>query len=126
MHIRTHTSALALCAVFLLLAACDSGDDGLPFAINDDTARVVIGQSVVINVLANDTAPDGRDLDLVTVAGPTAGCGSVTDVDVETGAVTFRSSAAAGRYGECPFDYTATDGSQTGTAMVTVELVYTP
>ena len=119
----TRSRAHALGVSLLLLAACDSGGDGPPFAVNDDMARVVAGQSVVVNVLANDTAPDGRDLDLVTVASPT--CGAVTDVDEETGAVTYRPSAS-GRDVVCRFDYTATDGVETGTATVTIERVSAP
>ncbi|WP_420454549.1 Ig-like domain-containing protein [Rubrivirga sp.] len=110
-------AALCLCAAGLL-TACDSDGRDDAFAIRDDAVQVSVGRSVVVNVLANDAAPDGRDLDLVTVASPT--CGSVADTDVETGAVTYRASSSPRSAPECVFDYTASDGSQTGTATVTV------
>ena len=109
--------ALCLCAL-LTLAACDSSDDpdeGAPIA-NDDTATITRSQSVTFNVLANDTDPDGDDLDLATVNSPSSG--TVVDFDLESGAVTYQAPGTAGTY---RFDYTVTDGSDgTDTATVTV------
>ena len=113
---RSILSLLGLLIV-LPLTACDSNDESNDsvFAVNDDQAQVARGQSVVISVLANDTAPDGTDLDLASVNG--ASCGEVSSFDAETGDVIYQAPASAE---SCLFDYTASTGQRTASATVTV------
>lgn len=102
----------------LSFTACDSDDDDganrAPVATND-TASATRGQTITINVLSNDTDPDGDDLDLATVN--SASGSTATPASIENGTVTYIAPSAAGTY---RFDYTATDGSLTDVATVTV------
>jgi hypothetical protein len=82
---------------------------------SNDTAQVTAGQAVNIDLLANDTDPDGDDLDLAQIGKPTGG--SFTRVDTETGEVRYLAPADPGTY---TFDYVVTDGEDTDTATVTV------
>lgn len=74
---------------------------------------------LVVNVLANDTDPDGDPLTVIAVASPTTAFGSaVRNVD---NTITY--TAAAGFVGADSFTYTISDpsgGTATGTVMVTV------
>jgi len=53
---------------------------------NNDSATVTEGDSVTVNVLSNDTDPEGGDLDILGT--PTAANGTVT-VNNETGEITY-------------------------------------
>jgi hypothetical protein len=84
---------------------------------SDDTAQVVAGETVTIDVLANDTDADGDDLDLAKVSSPSGG--SFVRVNTETGAVEYLAPDDPGTY---TFTYIVTDGEETDTATVTVEV----
>src|SRR5690606_35288858 len=86
-----------------------------PPTANDDATQVLAGQSVIVNVLDNDTDPDGDDLDLAAVGNPSGR--SFTGVDIETGAGRYLAPDEPGTY---TFQYTATDGEATDSATVTV------
>jgi len=83
---------------------------------NDDSASVVKGSSVTINVLANDSDPDGDSLTIISVnqgakgAVKNNGNGTLT----YTPAKNFKSSDA--------FAYTISDGSLTASATVHISL----
>ena len=104
--------------VALSFMACNSDeDDGANRApvANDDTATATRGQTITINVLSNDTDPDGDDIDLATVN--SASGGTATPASIENGTVTYVAPSTVGIF---RFDYTATDGSLTDNATVTV------
>ena len=108
---------VAAAFVALSFTACNSDDDGVNRApvANDDSATATRGQTITINVLSNDTDPDGDDLDLATVNSPSGG--TATPASIESGTVTYVAPSTAGTY---RFDYTATDGRLTDNATVTV------
>jgi hypothetical protein len=92
-----------------------------PTAVNDGPVGVNAGQSVTINVVANDIDPDVGDVLTVQSVGAVspAGAGTVTFAG---GNVTF--AATAGSSGTVTFPYTVQDGSGlTATATVTVNVV---
>lgn len=103
--------------VALAFVGCDSdGDDnGAPTA-TADTATALEATAETIDVLANDTDPDGDDL-MITAVG-TASNGSVEIVD---GEVVYTSDL--GFSGQDSFTYTVSDGSNTATGTVTVDVV---
>jgi hypothetical protein len=89
---------------------------------NDDAVSVNEGDSVTFNVLANDTDPEGQDLDILGT--PTAANGSVT-FDAETGEITYTPNV--GFTGTDTISYTAVDeGGLTDTATLTVNVVDVP
>jgi hypothetical protein len=69
----------------------DAADNTAPVA-NPDISRVVLGESVLVDVLANDTDPDGDPITVTSARGPTDGAATVT---VEAGAVRVRPSATS-------------------------------
>ena len=86
-----------------------------PVAVDDPSATAVAGTVSLIDVLANDTDPDGDQLAIQTV-GPVAPVGSGMAAAVN-GKVSFTASVA----GTSTFTYTITDpGGLTATATVTV------
>lgn len=86
-----------------------------PPVANDDTATVISGQAVVIDLLENDTDADGDALTVAIVSGPANGTVTV-GVD---GLVTYTS--APGFVGTDTFTYIASDGArQSGVATVTI------
>jgi hypothetical protein len=82
---------------------------------SDDTAQVLAGQTVTIDVLANDTDADGDALAVVRVGNPSGG--SFVGVDLESGLIEYLAPDTPGSY---TFEYEVTDGEETDTAMVTV------
>lgn len=105
-------------ALTLILAGCGTTEPAqgnrAPVA-NDDVAQTATGQLAAINVIANDSDPNGDDLDLVGVSSPAGG--SVSIADAEAGVINFQAPATAGVY---RFAYTVSDGRATGEATVTV------
>jgi len=109
------------------LGACDTATVTLtvdpandPPTANPDTATTPEGTAVTIDVLDNDTDPDGAgDLDPASVtvtSGPTSGG---TSVNTTTGEVTYTPNA--GFTGSDGFDYEVCDyGGQCDTATVSV------
>ncbi|MDP2389217.1 MAG: Ig-like domain-containing protein, partial [Acidobacteriota bacterium] len=82
-----------------------------------DSASVVQGQSVVINVLANDTDPDGNGtLSIQGVSTPAQGSVLINS----NGTLTY--TADPTYTGPVSFSYTITDGTLTSTAQVTVNV----
>ena len=82
-----------------------------------DTASVVQGQSVSINVLGNDSDPDGTAL---TVASVTLLSGGGSAVIAPGGTITY--TAAPTSVG-ATFNYRVTDGSLSASALVTVTVL---
>ncbi|MCD6497797.1 MAG: cadherin-like domain-containing protein [Deltaproteobacteria bacterium] len=86
----------------------------------DDSAQTTLNQSVSIDVLANDTDPDGDALTVSNVAAPAHGTASI-EAD---GTVTYRPKV--GFAGEDTFTYTAQDDQGgSGHAQVTVTVTST-
>ena len=84
-----------------------------PVAV-DDTAATPAGDPVTIDVLANDTDPDGDAIAVSSVGAPAHGAAETVD-----GAVRY--TPVEGFAGEDTFTYTVSDGrGGTGTAVVTV------
>ena len=107
-------------ALVLGWTGCDSddADNGAPTAATD---QVTVGEdeAVVIDVLDNDTDPEGDALTVTAVAQPANGTAAVTD-DGET--VTY--TPDAGYSGSDTFTYTVTDADgNTATGTVTVEVI---
>lgn len=87
-----------------------------PVAV-DDAATTLAGVPVTINVLANDTDPDGDSLTVTAVSDPPNG----TAVNNGNGTVTYTSEC--GFQGFDTFSYTISDGrGGTATGMVTVRV----
>ena len=90
-----------------------------PIAVND-AATTVLGQPVTINVLANDSDPDGDPLTIIGVTAPANGSVSATATNITyTPAPRFT--------GTDTFTYTISDGrGGTATATVTVTVTQPP
>ena len=96
------------------------GGNPAPDAV-DDTASVQPGHSVTIDVLSNDSDPEGDFLDITTLA-PAAAKGTVTCTTYDC---TY--TANAGASGTDTFDYSITDGNGgSDTATVTVTIAQCP
>ncbi|HEX6162205.1 MAG TPA: putative Ig domain-containing protein, partial [Vicinamibacterales bacterium] len=89
-----------------------------PIAI-DDAATVVQLAAVAIDVLANDSDPDGTAPTVVSVTAPTSGTAVVNPL---TGVVTFTATSAAFT-GVSTFSYTVSDGTSTALATVRVTIL---
>lgn len=89
-------------------------DPGLPPKAAADTARVVDGRSVVINVLANDSN-DGAPITSIAVTRPGHGTAVVAGT-------TIRYTPAAGFSGTDRFSYTITTANGSATAAVRVSV----
>ncbi|RYP82255.1 tandem-95 repeat protein [Nocardioides guangzhouensis] len=85
----------------------------------DDFADTVAGQPVTVDVVANDTDPDGDDLTLVSVDGAQHGTAVVED-----GTVVY--TADAGFTGTEVLAYTVSDGTDTATGKLKVEVTKAP
>ncbi len=94
------------------------GDPNLvPVAVND-TATTDEDTAVVIDVVANDSDPEGLGLTIVSVTAPTSGTAVIT-----TRACCVTYTPNANFNGTDQFDYTITDGNgvtSTATALVDV------
>jgi hypothetical protein len=89
----------------------------LPVAVAD-TASTVGTTAVVINVLANDSDPDGDVLTITAVTQPVSGTVTITGTGKT---VTYRPVAGASSAAPQTFNYTVSDGrGGTATARVTV------
>jgi hypothetical protein len=89
-----------------------------PVATND-TATVVGGSSVTVNVVANDSDPDGDPLTVSAVGTPAHGTATIVS------ASSIQYVPAAGYSGSDSFTYTISDG-RGGTASATVQVTVTP
>src|SRR5207244_3991118 len=91
------------------------GDDNSPPVAQDDSAVTAMDVPVIIDVLANDSDPDGASL-VVESAGP----GQHGNVDINPdGTVTYTPNGGMGFEGTDTFSYTISDG-QGGNASATV------
>lgn len=84
---------------------------------NPDIAEVLLVSSVVIDVLANDTDPEGNSLNVVSVTNGAKG----TTTNNADGTVTY--TAANKKRGGDTFSYTVSDGGLTSTTTVSVSIV---
>ena len=82
---------------------------------NEDSATVVAGGSVVLDVLANDADADGDAVLLISVGAATHGV-----TEVEGSMVRYTPSAAF--IGREVFSYSISDGRQTSTGMVAISV----
>ena len=95
------------------------GDNQLPQAV-DDSGATFENTPVTIDVLANDSDPDGDDLTVISVEQPAGG----SVVDNGDGTVTY---SAGGYVGQTSFRYTISDGNGgEATASVSVEIEAAP
>ncbi len=84
---------------------------------NPDSAEVLIQGSVVINVLVNDSDPEGAPLSIVAVTNGAKG----TVVNNFNGTVTY--TGASRKRGGDTFSYTVSDGQLNSTSTVSVSIV---
>ena len=110
---------LAMCSLLVALAlpGCNYGDKNKDPMATADTATTAREVPVTIEVLANDSDPDGDPLDVVSVTQGANGEVALND----DGTVTY--TPAAGFDGTDSFTYTIDDdhgGQATGTVTVTV------
>ena len=94
------------------LATYPTGGNGAPQPVAD-TATTPQGTAVTINVLANDSDPDGDALSLSAVGAPANGSAVLNGASIIY-------TPTAGFCGSDAFTYTVSDGSTTATAGVTV------
>ncbi|WDT85593.1 Ig-like domain-containing protein [Alteromonas sp. 009811495] len=104
--------ALVLSATFL--AACGSSDDqNKSPVVSADIASTLNGESVTIDVLANDSDPDGDPLTISAVGEPSSG-----EVTIVANALVYLPPSQA--MGEVTFTYDVTDGTETVSSTVTI------
>jgi hypothetical protein len=100
------------------LSAVSAGDQftyQVPPIVADDSASTTAGMPVTINVLANDSDPDGEALTVAAVTQPADGTAAIN----ADSTITY--APRAGFTGTDQFHYTASDGrGATATATVTV------
>ena len=87
---------------------------------NDDSATVALNTATVLSVLTNDTDPEGSALSIIAVSTPAHG--SV----VINGNGTLTYTPATGYSGSDSLTYTASDGSLTDTAVVSISITTPP
>jgi len=98
---------------FLSVAAGTGGN--LPPVVADDSAEVVEGRSIAINVLANDSDPEGQPLTINSFTAATAG--SVVCDTASAGGTCDYTAAAPGT---ATFTYDVTDGANVSATSATV------
>ncbi len=86
----------------------------------DDTATTNVATPVIVAVLANDTDPDGQALSVTSVTVPSIG----TAVINPDGTVSYTPPALF--VGTATFQYTISDGFDSATATVTVNVINRP
>ena len=113
-------SLIALVVSATFLAACGGSDNKNETpdlnespVLTADTASTLNGESITIDVLANDSDPDGDTLTISAVGTPSTG--DVTIVDNE-----LVYSPPAQAMGEITFSYDVTDGEKTVSSSVTI------
>jgi hypothetical protein len=90
-----------------------------PPVANNDTAGVPQGETININVVANDTDPDGDTLTITSFTQPSRG--TVTQASGTT--LRYTAGSTSSGVGTFTFEYTISDGrGGTATATVTVTI----
>lgn len=89
--------------------------DEPPVTVDDVVTATEDGSAVLVDVLANDSDPEGEDLTLEAATHPASG-----SADVENGQVKYTPNA--GYYGSDQFTYTVSDGSLASIGNVTVRV----
>lgn len=102
----------SLASAFVYITVGTPQTNQPPIAVGD-TATVVESQSVIINVLANDTDADGDALTVTIVSAPTHGSAVVNGDNT----ITFTADSYVG---EVQLTYQIDDGQATDTATVTI------
>ncbi|MEI4474241.1 beta strand repeat-containing protein, partial [Frigidibacter sp. MR17.24] len=96
-------------------------DDNAPPVAVDDSAAVTAGESVLIQVLANDTDAEGNTLSVSAVTQPAHGSAWIEGTAVRYQAGNL-AALSEGEVATETFTYTVSDGEDTDTATVTVEV----
>ena len=107
-------SLIALVVSATFLAACSGSNDKneLP-VLSADVASTLNGESITIDVLANDTDPDGDTLSISAVGEPSSG-----EVSIVSNALVYTPPLQA--MGDVTFSYDVTDGEETVSSTVTI------
>lgn len=107
-------SLIALVVSATFLAACGGSDDKneLP-VLSADVASTLNGESITVDVLANDTDPDGDTLSISAVGEPSSG-----EVSIVSNALVYTPPLQA--MGDVTFSYDVTDGEETVSSTVTI------
>ena len=95
----------------VLVGVIDDVEPNRPPVVTADTEKVVVGQSVVIGVTANDVDPDGDPLTVVSVTQPSSGVGQAVVFSREE--IQFTPAPLVDEEGQATarFSYTVTDGN---------------
>ena len=95
----------------VLVAVIDEVEPNRPPVVTADTDKVVVGQSVILDVTANDVDPDGDPLTIVSVTQPDDDSGEA--VVFSTGEIQFSPAPLDDEGGQASarFTYTVTDGN---------------
>ncbi len=105
-------------AVCTTIDSSNQGGVNLAPTAATDTAATLMGQSIDINVLANDSDPEGDTLTITAVSNPANGTVSNSGTSVQY-------TPASGFSGTDSFSYTITDGnSNEATAQVSITVAY--
>ena len=107
-------SIIAIAVSATLLAACGGSDDNNEAPVlTADSAVTLNGDVVSINVLANDSDPEGDALTVSAVGTPDVG-----EVAIINNEIVYTPTALA--MGEVSFSYDVTDGENTASSTVTI------
>jgi hypothetical protein len=95
----------------VLVVVVDEIEPNLPPVVSPDTDKVVVGRSVVVDVVANDVDPDGDPLTVVSVTQPDDRSGQA--VVFSNSEIQFTPAALSDEGGQASarFTYTVTDGN---------------
>ncbi|WP_411359107.1 Ig-like domain-containing protein [Pseudidiomarina salilacus] len=107
------------------LSACGGGSDSTPqppapvaYSAQNDSAEVELGESVDIDVLANDSGDNSTDFAIVSVSEPSTG-----SVTISNNKISY--TPGEDFLGEVTFDYTGTNGANESSASITVSVAAT-
>jgi len=86
-----------------------------PVAV-DDTIKIKNNEVAYVDVLSNDLDSDGDSLKIVSITKPSSGVASIVDGKIKY-------TPVAGFVGSVTISYTISDGSESATAKVTIEVI---
>ena len=115
---HTADSSLSVSEVLSVLIATSVEPNSAPIAL-DDTVTLATKDPVVINVLANDSEPEGDSLNIVSVTQGSKGSVQI----ISDGQILY--TPAKNFKGSDSFTYSISDGNFTSTATVTIGLLST-